>query len=92
MKAYVKTVKRAKRLCDMAGEMEELERGKLVGDLVAGREGGESRGVRGDTKMKRAEARWCRDGRWKSCHVFTWRTALTICLQDTSWVEKNINC
>ena len=50
--AYVKTVKRAKRLCDMAGEMEELERGKLVGDLVAGREGGESRGVRGDTKMK----------------------------------------
>ena len=52
MKAYVKTVKRSKRLCDMAGEMEELERGKLVGDLVAGREGGESRGVRGDTKMK----------------------------------------
>ena len=52
LKAYVKTVKRAKRSFDMAGEMEELERGKLVGDLVAGREGGESSGVSGDTKMK----------------------------------------
>ena len=52
MKAYVKTVKRAKRLWDMSGEMEELKRGKLVGGLVAGREGGERRGVRGDPKMK----------------------------------------
>lgn len=38
-------MKRAKRLCDMSGEMEELRHGKLVGDLVAGREGGEGRGV-----------------------------------------------
>ena len=33
-------------------KLEELKRGKLVGGLVAGREGGERRGVRGDPKMK----------------------------------------
>lgn len=51
--AYVKTVKRAKRLCDMSGEMEEgVETWKACRGLGGRREGGERRGVRGDTKMK----------------------------------------
>lgn len=60
LKTDVQSIKRAKRLCEVSEELEALICGwdvesLKVGDLVAGREGGERRYVKEKAVMKQAE-------------------------------------